>query len=73
MNFIIKSLIKKQLAGVPEEQINMIVAAIEKDPGFFQKLAIEIQTKIKSGKSEQEAAQEILASHTEKLKGIFGA
>ena len=72
MNFIIKSLIKKQLKGVPDAQIDMIIGAIEKDPAFFQRLAQEIKQKVDAGMSEQAAAQELMAKHGEELKKILG-
>lgn len=72
MNFILKSLIKKQLKGVPDEQIDMIIGAIEKDPAFFQRIAQEIKQKVDGGMSEQQAAQELMAKHGEELKKILG-
>lgn len=72
MNFIVKSLIKKQLKGVPDEQIDMIIGAIEKDPAFFQRLAQEIKQKVDSGMTEQAAAQELMTKHGEELKKILG-
>lgn len=72
MNFIIKSLIKKQLKGVPDDQIDMIINAIEKDPEFFKTLAEKIKAKTASGMSEQQAAQAIMAEHGEELKKKLG-
>lgn len=72
MNFIFKQLIKKQLKGVPEEQIDMIITAIEKDPAFFQTLAEKIKARTAGGMSEQQAAQEIMIEHGEKLKEVLG-
>ncbi|HEX7724712.1 MAG TPA: hypothetical protein VF438_03195 [Candidatus Paceibacterota bacterium] len=72
MNFIIKSLIKRQLKGVPEDQIDMIVNAIEKDPEFFKTLAEKIKGKMAQGMSEQQAAQAIMQEHGEELKQKLG-
>ena len=71
MNFIVKSLLKKQLKGVPDEQLDMIISAIEKDPAFFQTLAEEIKKKVDGGMSQEDAARELMAAHGEKLKGIL--
>lgn len=72
MNFLMKALIKKQLKGVPEQQIDMIIGAIEKDPVFFQTLGEKIKAKMDSGMSQQDAAREIMAEHGDKLKGMLG-
>ena len=72
MNFIIKSLIKKQLKGVPDDQIDMIINAIEQDPDFFKTLAEKIKAKMAQGMNEQQAAQAIMAEHGEELKKKLG-
>lgn len=72
MNFILRTMIKNQLKGVPDEQIDMIIAAIEKDPAFFQRVAEEIKAKIDSGVSQEQAAQDILAKHGEEMKKLLG-
>ncbi len=72
MNFIFKSLLKKQLKGVPDDQIDMIIGAIEKNPAFFQELAGKIKTLTDSGMSQEQAAQKIMAEQGNELKGIFG-
>lgn len=72
MNFILKSLIKKQLQGVPDEQIDMIITAMEKNPAFFQTLAQEIKAKTDAGMSQQEAAASLMAKHGEELKKMMG-
>lgn len=71
MNFIVKSLLKKQLKGVPDEQIDMIIAAMEKNPAFFQTLAAEIKTKTDAGVPQQQAAMEIMRKHGEELKQLL--
>jgi translation initiation factor 1 (eIF-1/SUI1) len=72
MNFIMKALIKKNLKGVPDEQIDMIIAMVEKNPELFQKIAEEIKSKMASGLGQQEAAVEVMKSHQEEIKQIMG-
>jgi hypothetical protein len=72
MNFIIKQLIKKQMKGVPDEQIDMIVNAIEQDPDFFRTMAEKIKAKMDQGMNEQQAAQALMAEHGEELKKKLG-
>ncbi len=72
MNFILKSLIKRQLKGVPDEQIDSIIAAIEKNPAFFQTLGEKIKAKIDSGIPQQEAAMQVMSEHGDELKKTLG-
>lgn len=72
MNFLVKSLLKKQLKGVPDDQIDMILAAIEKNPAFFQQMADKIKELKAQGMSDEDAAQKIAGEFGGELKGIFG-
>ncbi len=72
MNFIVKSLLKKQLKGMPEDQIEMIITAIEKNPAFFQTLAEKTKAKMDAGMSQQDAAMAVMAEHSDELRGIMG-
>lgn len=72
MNFFAKALLKKQLKGVPDDQIDMVVAAIEKNPMFFQEMAEKIKELKAQGISDEEAAQKIAGEFGGELKGIFG-
>lgn len=72
MNFILKALIKKQLKDVPEDQIDMIIAVVEKNPEFFKRIAGDIQAKVKTGMSEQDAAKAVLEGNKEEMMKIMG-
>ncbi len=70
LNFFTKALIKRQLKGVPEAELNKIFDMIEKNPAFFQTMAANIQAKMKAGKSQEEAMREIMAEGGEDLKKL---
>ncbi len=72
MNFIFKAMLKKQLKGVPDDQIDMIIAAMEKNPDFFKTLADKIKAKMDAGVSQQDAAMEVMTENGEELKRILG-
>lgn len=62
------------MKGVPEEQQDMIIAMVEKNPDFFKKMADQIKQKVKvEGKSEQQAAMEVMLAHQNELKQIAGS
>ena len=71
-NFLLKTMMKRQLKNVPQEQQDVILAAIEKNPDLFMKIAQEAQEKIKGGMGQQEAMNAVMLAHQEELKGAMG-
>lgn len=71
-NFLLKTMLKKQLKNVPQEQQDMIMTAIEKNPDLFMKIAQEAQEKIKGGMGQQDAMMAVMQAHQEELKGAMG-
>ena len=67
-----KAMIKRQLKGVPDEQIEQILTIIDKNPAFFTKMGEEIQHKMKSGMSQQDAMASFTEAHKDELKTILG-
>lgn len=65
-------MLKKQLKNVPQEQQDMIMTAIEKNPDLFMKIAQEAQEKIKGGMGQQDAMMAVMQAHQEELKGAMG-
>jgi len=63
---------QSQLKSLPKDQQEMIMAAIEKDPEFFKKMADEIKREVKSGKSQQTASMVVMMKHQNKLKELMG-
>ena len=48
-NFLLKKMLRSQ--GVPDDQIDMIIAMMEKDPELFKKIAEEIQANVNNSVS----------------------
>jgi hypothetical protein len=70
MNFILKSILKKQLSGVSDGEIDRVIAIIEKNPEFFKQLAEKIKQKTDGGMSAEDAARQIMAEEGEALKKL---
>lgn len=68
---LMKRLLKSKMKDVPEDQQDMILSAIEKNPDFFQKIGLEIQAKMKGGKDQMTATMEVMQSHQEELQGFM--
>lgn len=56
--------------GVPEAQIDMFVSMIEKNPELFQKIAKEVEEKVKSGMSQTDAGLQVMKKYEEELKKL---
>ena len=67
-----KTMLKKQMKGVPQEQQDQIFAMIEKYPDFFMKIAKEAQEKIQGGMSQQDAMMAVMKAHEQELKTVMG-
>lgn len=71
-NFLLKTMLKKQMKGVPQEQQDQIFSMIEKNPDFFMKIAQEAQEKIKGGMAQQDAMMAVMKAHEQELKAVMG-
>ncbi len=69
--FLMKHAIKSQMKGVPKEQQDMMMGAIEKDPQFFENIAKEIEQKVKEGKSKTAASMEVMRKHQDELRKLM--
>ena len=72
LNFFTKALIKKQMKGMPEAEVDKLLEIFEKNPDFFTKMASAVQEKMKAGKSQEDAAKEFAMENKDTLKGMLG-
>ncbi len=56
--------------GVPEEQIEMFVTMMEKNPGLFKTIAKEIEEKVKSGMDQNSASILVMKKYEQELKKL---
>lgn len=69
--FLLKQVIKRQLKGVPEAEVDRIIALVEKNPELFKKIGDEIQAKVKAGRSQMAASMEVLRAHQSELQKVL--
>ena len=67
-SFLLKKMLKAK--GVPEEQVDMAVTMMEKDPELFKKIAEEIQQQMKAGKDQTQASMEVMQKYQDQLKKL---
>lgn len=49
--------------GLPQEQIDLVMTLMEKDPELFKRIASEIEQKKKEGRDETAAAMEVMRKY----------
>lgn len=69
--FVIKQMMKKQLAALPPQQQEMILDAIEKNPDFFKMINQEVEVLKKQGKDQTTASLEVMRKHQKELQDIM--
>lgn len=67
-------LLKKAIQQIPGElsleEMDTMVAMIEKYPDVFMKLTTEFKDKVATGKTKEEAATEVINSHQTELHAL---
>lgn len=70
-NFLMRKMVQSKMKDVPPDQQEKILAMIEKNPDFFQKIALEVQEKMKQGKDQMAATMEVMSKYQDDLKGML--
>ncbi len=71
-DFAVKKLLEKQLKNVPEDQKQMIMTMVEKDPKLFEKIAKELQAEMKTnGNNQMNAAAKVLPKYQSEIMAIM--
>lgn len=70
-NFIVKSLLKKQLKGLPPDVQEKVMSLIEKNPELFMEIGSEVKKRIDAGMSQEQAVKEVMANRGEEMKAIM--
>lgn len=66
-----KKLLEKQLKNVPEDQREMIMTMMEKDPALFEKIAKEMQEEMKKGGNQMAVAMKVLPKYQKEIMAIM--
>lgn len=71
-NYAIKKVLEKQLKNVPDDQKEMIMAMVEKDPQLFEKVAKELQEEMKrNGNNQMQAATKVLPKYQKEIMAVM--
>ncbi len=70
--FAMKKLLESQMKNVPEDQKEMILTMIEKDPKLFETIAKEMQAELKSnGNNQMAAASKVLPKYQKEIMAVM--
>jgi hypothetical protein len=70
-NFLMKQLLSRQLANVPEAEKQKILSAFEKNPALFEKIAEAIRKRTVNGESQMAAAMAVMGEHKTELEALL--
>lgn len=67
-----KKVLEKQLKDAPDDQKQMIMEMMEKDPKLFEKIAKEMQEELKkNGNNQMSAAQKVLPKYQKEIMAVM--
>ncbi len=69
--FLMKKVIASQLKDVPQETKDKILAAVDKDPDFFTRLAAEIKAETDKGVDQMTAMKKIMEKNRTEIEKIM--
>lgn len=70
-DFFLKQGLKYKLKDVPADQRDRLMAVMEANPDFFEKIGVEIQKRVKSGQSEMAATMAVMREHQSELQKVM--
>ena len=68
--FLMRKMLKSQMKGVPEHEQKKIIKLVSENPALFQKIALEIQAKMKAGKDQMAASLEVMQNYKDELQKL---
>jgi hypothetical protein len=70
-DYFLRKMLSSQLKGVPQSEQDKIFAMLQKNPELFQKIAEDVQNKVKGGKDQMSAVMEVIKKYEGDLKGLM--
>ena len=70
-DFLMKTMLKRQLKNLPPAEQTRIIAMIEKNPALFTKIGQDIEKRVKGGMSQHEATMGVMKANQDELRKIM--
>lgn len=69
--FLLKKMLQSKLKNVPQAEQEKLLKVVEKNPDLFMKIASEVKTQMKTGKSEMDAAMAVMKNYQSELSELM--
>ncbi len=71
-SFLLKKMLSSQMKGVPQADQDKVFNMLEKNPGLFEKIGLEVQEEMKrTGADQMTATMKIVKKYEADLKGLM--
>lgn len=71
-DFLMRKMMAKQMQGVPQNEQEKMIKLVQENPELFQKIAMEVQEKMKGGKDQMAATMEVVQKYQDEIKKVLG-
>ncbi len=68
---LMKKMLKSKMKDMPEAEQEKMIKLVTENPELFQKIALQIQAKMKEGKDQMAASMEVMQKYQEEIKKIM--
>lgn len=68
---MMKAMMNRQLKDLPQSMKDKIMKAVDENPGFFEKMAKEIDERVKKGEDKLMASQSVAMKYQGELQKIM--
>lgn len=70
--YAMKKMLQSQMKDVPQDQQDMLMELVEKDPKLFEEMAKEMQAEMKkNGNNQMAAATKVMPKYQEKIMAVM--
>lgn len=70
--FLLKKMLSSQMKGVPQADQDKVFSMLEKNPGLFEKIGLEVQEEMKkTGADQMTATMKIVKKYEADLKNLM--
>lgn len=70
--FLMKKAMQAQTKGMPKDQQEAVMKAVEEHPELFEKIAKEMKAEMKKGKNQMTAAMTVMPKYQAELQKAMG-
>ncbi len=70
-NFLLRQYAKYKMKDVPEEQREMMLKMVEKNPKLFKKIGDEVERRVKGGEPQMKATMEVMKKYRSELTTLM--